>query len=123
MKRNLFRKIIGGLSLTSALFVFQACYGTPQDFGLDFRLEGCVKSKVSGLPLAGIRVSLGDGEYSCACTENDGTFLMYVDKLDTMKLSFQDVDSIYNGQYLDKDTVLVTGSNDHVFVEIALDEK
>lgn len=30
--RNWVRILLGGFSMTSALFVFQACYGSPQDF-------------------------------------------------------------------------------------------
>ena len=53
MKRDWKRKIIGGLCLTSVAFVFQACYGTPQDFGNDLLIEGQVTSKISGLPIKG----------------------------------------------------------------------
>lgn len=31
MKKGWIRKLICGLSFGSALFIFQACYGTPQD--------------------------------------------------------------------------------------------
>jgi hypothetical protein len=55
MKRDWKRKIIGGLCLTSIAFVFQACYGTPQDFGEDLLIEGQVKSKTTGLPIKGIK--------------------------------------------------------------------
>ena len=48
MKSNWIRKIIGGMSLTTAMFIFQACYGTPQDMGLDMLVEGQVKSLTSG---------------------------------------------------------------------------
>ena len=58
MHKKWVRRIVGGLSFTSALFVFQACYGTPQDFGLDILLEGQVKSKSTGLPIQGIKVSV-----------------------------------------------------------------
>ena len=51
MKRDLKRKLIGGLCLTSIAFVFQACYGTPQDFGSDLLIEGEVKAKSTGLPI------------------------------------------------------------------------
>jgi len=41
MKRNWIRNVIGGLGFGSVLFVFQACYGTPQDFGdLDLKCKG-----------------------------------------------------------------------------------
>ena len=58
MKKNWIRGLIGGLSFTSALFVFQACYGTPQDYGSDLLLEGQVKSKKTGLPIEGIKVAV-----------------------------------------------------------------
>ena len=45
MKRDWKRKIIGGLFLTSVAFVFQACYGTPQDFGNDLLIEGVRHNK------------------------------------------------------------------------------
>ena len=62
MKRNWVRRIIGGISFTSALFVFQACYGTPQDFGFDLFIEGQVKSASTGLPVKGIKNDcLGNG--------------------------------------------------------------
>ncbi|MBQ1408642.1 MAG: hypothetical protein IIY87_02655 [Bacteroidales bacterium] len=32
---KLFRKILGGLSLTTAMFVFQACYGTMSSAEID----------------------------------------------------------------------------------------
>ena len=61
MKKDWKRKIYGGLWLTSIAFVFQACYGTPQDFGNDLLLTGQVNSKKTGLPVKGIKVSVVDG--------------------------------------------------------------
>jgi len=49
MKGKLLKKIVGGLSFTTAPFVFQACYGTPQDSGPDAYKEGIVKSKSDDL--------------------------------------------------------------------------
>ena len=46
-RKSWIRQLITGVSFTSALFVFQACYGTPQDFGVDILVEGKVKSKSS----------------------------------------------------------------------------
>lgn len=40
MKRNWRKKLVGGLCLTSAVFIFQACCGTPQAMGTDLLLEG-----------------------------------------------------------------------------------
>jgi len=121
MKRNVIRKIIGGLSLTSAMFVFQACYGTPQDFGLDLLVEGQVKSKSSGLPIKGIKVSVADNiQYEL--TDDEGKFSFYTELLEGLTLQFQDVDSTQNGLYAGKDTVL-TDLSDNVYLDIVLEEK
>jgi len=121
MKRNVIRKIIRGLSLTSAMFVFQACYGTPQDFGFDLLIEGQVKSKNSGLPIKGIKVSVADNmQYEM--TDEEGKFSFYTGIIEGLTLQFQDIDSIQNGLYIDKDTVL-TDFDENNYLDIALEEK
>ncbi len=121
MKRNMIRKIIGGLSLTSVLFVFQACYGTPQDIGFDLLIEGQVVSKTSGLPINGIKVSVANNmQYEI--TDEEGKFMFYTEKLEGLTLQFQDIDSTQNGHYIDKDTVL-TDMSENVYLDIALEEK
>src|SRR5512137_1911180 len=103
MKRNWKRKILGGLSLTSALFVFQACYGSLQDFGMDFLVEGKVKAKISGLPIKGIKVSVNENmQYSL--TDDNGRFSFYTEILDSLTIKFEDIDSSQNGLYNNKDT-------------------
>ena len=42
MKSNWKKNLFKGLCLTSVAFVFQACYGTPQDLGYDLLIEGKV---------------------------------------------------------------------------------
>jgi len=121
MNRNIVRKLIGGLSLTSAMFVFQACYGTPQDFGLDLLIEGQVKSKVSGLPIKGIKVSVANN-MQYALTDNEGKFSFYTEMLEGLKIQFQDIDATQNGLYADQDTVL-TDLSEKVYLDIALEEK
>nr|WP_319573144.1 hypothetical protein [uncultured Draconibacterium sp.] len=121
MKRNVIRKIVGGLSLTSAMFIFQACYGTPQDFGLDLLIEGQVKANTSGLPIKGIKVSVADNmQYEL--TDENGKFSFYTEMLEGLKLQFQDIDSNQNGLYVDKDTVLADLS-ENVYLDIVLEEK
>ncbi len=121
MKKNRIKKIVGGLSLTSALFVFQACYGTPQDFGLDLLIEGQVKAKTSGLPIKGVKVSVADNmQYEL--TDEEGKFSFYTEMLEGLTLQFQDIDSIQNGLYNDKDTVL-TKLSPTVSLDITLEEK
>ncbi len=121
MKRNAIRKIIGGLSLTSAMFIFQACYGTPQDFGADLLIEGQVKSKTAGLPIKGIKVSVADSlQYEL--TDEEGKFSFYTEKLEDLTLQFQDIDSTQNRFYINKDTVL-TDLDQKKYLDIVLEEK
>jgi hypothetical protein len=121
MKRTWIRKLIGGLSLTSALFVFQACYGTPQDFGLDLFIEGQVKSKTSGLPIEGIKVSVANNP-QFTMTDGDGKFILITEMIKDLTLRFQDVDSDQHGLYTDKDTVMNLPKG-MVFLDIKLEEK
>ena len=121
MKGNIIRKIIGGLSLTSAMFVFQACYGTPQDFGLDLLIEGQIKSKASGLPIKGIKVSVADNmQYET--TDEEGKFSFYTEMLEGLTLQFQDIDSTQNGVFTARDTV-ITDLSEKIYLDIALEEK
>lgn len=120
MKKNWIRKLIGGLSVTSALFVFQACYGTPQDFGLDLLLEGQVKSK-AGVPVKGVKVSIAEnGQYEL--TNEAGEFSIYTEMLDVLTVKFEDIDSITNGYFVNRDTLL-KGQYEDVYLDITLDEK
>jgi len=105
MKRDWKRKIIGGLCLTSIAFVFQACYGTPQDIGQDLLIEGQVTSKTSGLPIKGIKVSV-DERVQYANTDENGKFSLYMDKLQHAKIKFTDVDSTQNIWFSNKDTLI-----------------
>lgn len=113
------RKIIRGLSITSVLFVFQACYGTPQDFGQDLLIEGQVKSKKTGLPIKGIKVST-DEQYEF--TDKDGNFSFYTIRENNLKINFEDVDAAENGNFSSKDTILTNVSR-KVYLDINLNEK
>lgn len=80
MKRNIFRVLLRSISFTTALFIFQACYGSPQDFGLDLHVDGKVLAKSSGLPIKGIRVSvLNNVQY--VFTDEQGRFSLYTEKM------------------------------------------
>lgn len=105
MKRDWKRKIIGGLCLTSVAFVFQACYGTPQDIGQDLLIEGQVTSKTTGLPIKGIKVSVEE-RVQYANTDENGKFSLYMDKLHNAKIKFTDVDSTKNIWFSNKDTLI-----------------
>jgi len=121
MKRNWLRNIIGGLSFTSALFIFQACYGSMQDISNDLLIEGQVKSKTSGLPVKGIKVSVIENRQYIITDEN-GRFSFYTIFSDTLKIGFEDIDPLQDGGFLKKDTV-ITNIENSVFLNIILEEK
>ena len=121
MNRKWIKRIIGGLSFTTAIFVFQACYGTLQDFGNDYLIEGQVKSKTTDLPIKGIKVSVAD-DHQYVITDSLGNFRFYTEMHDEITVKFQDIDSTLNGQYLNKDTVL-TSIQQTGFLDIKLDDK
>lgn len=117
-KRNWARKIIGGLSFTSAMFIFQACYGTPQDFEPDLLIEGKVKAQATGLPIKSIRVTV-DGDVQNMLTDEAGSFSFYTLMKDSITLRFEDIDNSQNGSFATKDTVLTDFTNE-IFLDIAL---
>jgi putative lipoprotein (rSAM/lipoprotein system) len=121
MKQKWVNKIIGGLSLTSMMFIFQACYGTPQDFGLDILIEGQVKSKTTGIPIKGIKVSV-EGYMQYENTNEEGKFSFYTEIAKSYKIKFEDIDSNQNGTFTNKDTI-VTIQNEKVYLDIVLDQK
>jgi hypothetical protein len=121
MKRNWIRKILGGLSLTTAAFVFQACYGTPQDFGADVFIQGLVKSKKTEKPIKGIKISVANfPQYQY--TDDEGKFSFYTERTDSCKIKFEDIDLIQNGAFIDKDTILKNIA-EHIYLDILLEEK
>jgi hypothetical protein len=128
MKRDWKRKIIGGLCLTSIAFVFQACYGTPQDFGNDLLIEGQVKSKTSGLPIKGIKVSVSES-VQYANTDENGKFSFYIGKLQNANIKFTDVDSTQNIWFSNKDTLIIIkdsvlmSKQPKVYLNIELEKK
>jgi putative lipoprotein (rSAM/lipoprotein system) len=121
MKNNWLRRIIGGLSFTTALFVFQACYGTPQDFGADLYLEGEVKAKTTGLPIKGINVAVPDTK-QYVITDESGRFGFYTNSSQNIRIVFEDTDALENGSFKSKDTI-VSGLTDHLYLKIHLEEK
>ncbi len=120
-KRKILRNIYGALSLSTALFVFQACYGTPHDMVRDVLIHGSVTSKTDNQPIPGIKVSI-ESQYSTVLTDNSGKFELYTIHASEYNLRFQDIDSITNGNFKDKDTVLNI-SNASNFLNIILDAK
>ena len=123
MKKDWKRKIYGGLCLTSIAFVFQACYGTPQDFGNDLLLTGQVNSKKTGLPIKGIKVSVVDG-IQYLPTDDAGKFSFYIGKTGSIRLKFEDTDADLNGSFQSKDTLVTTNKDvEEINLTIQLEEK
>ncbi len=123
MKKDWKRKIYGGLCLTSIAFVFQACYGTPQDFGNDLLLTGQVNSKKTGLPIKGIKVSVVDG-IQYVPTDDAGKFSFYIGKTGSIRLKFEDTDADLNGSFQSKDTLVTTNKDvEEINLTIQLEEK
>lgn len=116
------KKILGGLSFTTALFIFQACYGTPQDFGFDVHLEGVIKSKASLAPIKGIRITCPAQSSSFEFSDDAGRFSYWIQKSDKIEIIFEDVDAANNGNYMSKDTIL-TNVGDKVFLNIYLENR
>lgn len=104
-KRKILRKVFAALSLSSAIFVFQACYGTPEDFGADVCIQGFVFSKATNLPIPGIKVSI-ENQYNHMYTNTHGFFEIYSSQDSIQRIRFEDVDSTENGTYLLKDTIV-----------------
>jgi len=118
-KWKIVRSIFKGLTVTSSAFVFQACYGTPNDFGNDTYLHGVVTSKITNTPISGIKVSLPDSpQYET--TNADGEFEIYVASGEELRVRFEDVDAEKNGKYLSKDTVIQVTKSE-IILDVKLD--
>ena len=112
---KILHNLLKGASLTGALFVFQACYGMPQD---ELSREGglapmsfSLVSRATGEPLEGIRVKGGswkgdmDGEDALGITGADGRCrveIPYLRHVEGPYLRFVDP----SGQFAAKDTTL-----------------
>jgi putative lipoprotein (rSAM/lipoprotein system) len=120
-KRKILRTIYGALSFSTALFVFQACYGTPQDMGMDVLIQGLVKSKATSLPIPGIKVSI-ENQPQSEITDSNGSFKFYASSASEYKFKFEDIDSSVNGLFSTKDTILKV-IDKSTFLSISLDAK
>lgn len=107
--------LLKGATLTTALFIFQACYGTPNSILLEENGEApmsfSVRSKATGEPLGGIRVlsaeyDMGGAYYQeIGITGDDGRCSVNIPYTRNMKgpfIRFEDT----HGVYAQKDTVL-----------------
>ena len=105
LRRKYLRTVFGIFSLSGILFVFQACYGSPQDFGLDILIRGKVVSASTHEGIPDIKVSIpANSQY--VTTAADGSFSLYTERLTQYKISFSDTDGAKNGTYQVRDTVV-----------------
>ena len=112
---KILHNILKGASLTGALFVFQACYGMPQDSAYTegglAPMSFSLVSRATGEPLEGIQVKGGswkrdmDREESLGVTGEDGRCrveIPYLRNVEGPYLRFEDP----NGRFAAKDTSL-----------------
>ena len=127
MKKRWLRGVIGGLSFTSALFIFQACYGMGPDMVEDRLVEGKVIAKSTGLPIKNIQVIAVPDGYGMQTNEK-GEFAIYAPaSIDRVKLTFDDIDSTENGSFQSTDTIISTHEilnfSDRIYVNVTMEEK
>jgi len=121
MKRKQLKLLIGGLSFTSALFIFQACYGMPQDMQNDVFIHGKVISSSTKQALNGIKVE-SELHQHYGITNSQGEFGFYTPWIESLKLTIEDTDPETDGSYLSKDTVL-TAPGQEVVLNLSLEEE
>ncbi|MBO4558381.1 MAG: hypothetical protein J5693_07220 [Bacteroidales bacterium] len=111
-------------TLTTALFIFQACYGTPQkpywEIG-EAPMTFSLVDRTSGAPLEGISIkagiSAGELPVEIGVTGADGrcsVSIPYERNTIGPALNFQDPD----GNYMPKDTVLADLREREVLIEL-----
>ncbi len=116
---KLIRKILKGVSLTAAMFVFQACYGTMEDY-YDTQVTFHVVDSDTGEPMKGIRIMecelnpndstvVGNCRWIADYTDENGMATIWT--YDGMHLfSFDDTNSLYTSF----DTIIYPNSVDTV---------
>jgi len=99
------RKLLTILSFSTALFIFQACYGTPQDFENDIYISGKVTSSLSDEPISGIKILI-EKTNQFLYSNSDGSFEIYTPIDSVYKLVFEDIDGEDNGSYNPSEIIL-----------------
>jgi putative lipoprotein (rSAM/lipoprotein system) len=133
--RKIINNVLKGFSLTTAMFIFQACYGIPAAFP-NALVEGRVVSNKDNQGIRGIKVSVGYYYYidvnnfysysdSCTVTDHNGYFSFHT-TLDERGAAmsdavfFNDIDSTENGLY--EDTRVQIEGADKVYINVILNE-
>jgi hypothetical protein len=117
-KKKAIRSFLGLFSLSTMLFVFQACYGTPQDFGSDVLIEGVVKSESDNKTVQGIKVGFKDlPQYTVS--DQHGHFSLYCPEQEMYKLILTDEDKTLYGSYSETDTTILLGQGENqIFINL-----
>ena len=118
---KLIRKLLKGVSLTAAMFVFQACYGTEPDYCVSEMTFRVVSDKDQA-PLPDIKVmaqrqSGSDYVYSWSLgdyTDSNGVARVQVDLLECFESYYKFRFSDEQSQYELLDTVIHVGEPDTV---------
>lgn len=124
IKRSALKKIFAVFSFTTALFIFQACYGTPQGWEFDIQIEGTVKSANSGDPINNIQLqlSISNGDHK-VYTDSSGAFSFYTPRQEQLTISIKDIDEELNGSFAAKDTIIVPAQDSNrISIDILLNE-
>lgn len=138
--RKIARKIFGGISFTAMAFVFQACYGMPDDTELfnEVKLSGTVRAKSTKLPVEGITIAVNDDFNYYGITDKDGNFSFYANvprknyysekdgitySPNSVNVHFHDTDSIENGWFSNRTIIINPVKKDEIKIDIELEEK
>lgn len=120
IRSRISRYFLGFFSLTGMMFIFQACYGTPQDFGLDVLIEGQVTSASDHEAIRDVEVSvIGLDQYTT--TNENGYYSLYCPRQDNYQVSFADLDGDDHGSFLNHDTtIMLDQSEEQVLLNVSL---
>ncbi len=132
--RKIISNILKGFSLTTAMFIFQSCYGVPQSY-INAFVTGNVTSKSNKQGIKGIKVSKVHRYYtdtaemvyrnidSYTITDNKGFFSFYAD-IEEHRMGaaivFEDIDSSENGLYERK--IVEIKAADKINIDVTLNE-
>lgn len=121
-KRKIIRSLFGLFSFSAVMFVFQACYGTPTDYGLDIYVEGVVISKKNNNPIQGIKVTL-EGSSNYGISDSLGRYSFYDESAQQYSFKFQDLDTATYGAYRSLDTTIYNSDKlNKIVLNVALEE-
>ena len=115
IKSILFKRLLGIFGAAGFLMIFQACYGTPQNY---MEINGKIKDNETGIGIEGIQIKVkSDSQEMRILSDSNGNFTTLI-KTTGYNLDFKihDIDGELNGLYEDKDTSIdVNGENSFVF--------